>query len=584
MHKRLPQLVCALAVGYVLAHYFVLAFNHWYFAEQFWLKLGLGTVVCAAAYASLLATSWAPLWRGLGWYWLALHAYYLLQAKSLTLEPLEFVMVLDMEAAMVCGSGIVIAVYAAAALQRVARRKRSEQAGVRRELALRRKLRRARGLAAGATMFALAVAVALAMPTAVQAGIVHTQTALAQDRHAELADPELRIDPQQPELPGVYPTPAAQREKELFFIVVENWEGGAISVCPPFSRETDHAQAQPDEAGAQVAGHVLTAVHAVNPEGYTASGWGENGAVCATSVNGIHIKTDHDYINGRGVIFSLLPVEQGQKDPKNYLSYLSLETSLLTDMPGGTGIFGGEYAPLVGSRLLVPNAEGSAWASVPVGWVPEQGGRFAIAVERYKYNPEYIEFENSYGGIIWIKELGMDPYPIGQVLKPVAGIGRFLGTLYADTGRIRAAHPGVIDISTTPYGVTGGFQIIPRDHAMSPEMFYTRYKTQWMVVGPLWALDPSWEGLPPLFKDYLYPAWNPPDLGNVQYQHYPPEVDSVKYLDSFTVLGRYADAEDPDEYMLLREAEYLDHYALKNLTHLRIYFPRDSNPEIGLDS
>jgi hypothetical protein len=152
------------------------------------------------------------------------------------------------------------------------------------------------------------------------------------------------------------------------------------------------------------------------------------------------------------------------------------------------------------------------------------------------------------------------------------GIGRFLGTQYADIGRIRAAHPGVICVSTSPAGQVGGFQIIPRDHAMSPELTYVRVKTQWMVVGPLWALDPSWEGLPPLFSDYLYPAFIPalnPD-GSVNDDAQGADV----FLDRFTVRGRYDDAENPEEYELLREFVYLHHTALEKLTHLRIYFPR----------
>ena len=145
--------------------------------------------------------------------------------------------------------------------------------------------------------------------------------------------------------------------------------------------------------------------------------------------------------------------------------------------------------------------------------------------------------------------------------------------LLADVGRIRAAHPGVIDVSTSPNGEIGGFQIIPRDHAMSPEMTFTRTKTQWMVVGPLWALDESMEGLPPLFSDYLYPAFTPamnPD-GTVNEDI----SGAAAFLDRFTVRGRYADADDPEEYILLRPYTMLHNAALQELTHLRIYFPRN---------
>ncbi len=577
MRKSLPQAAWALAVGYVLAQFLLLAFNHWYYSAQLPLKLVCSTAVCAGVYGALLATSWARLWRGLGWYWLALHGYYLLKAKAATLVPLEFVGVLDLEAAMVCGSGVVIAIYSASVLRQAARAQRLAHAGVRREMALRRKLRHGYALKAGTMLLLLMLGTLLLMPVEARAEIAQHAGGAAVDRHRELTDPSLRLDPQQPTLPGVYPTPAQYREREYFFIIIENRAGGALTICPADAASLAGLQPQPNETGATFAGSVIAPVAGVNPKGFTASGWGEIGSVCATSVNAIHIKTDHNYNDGRGVIFSLLPVEQGKKNPKDYKSYLSLETSLLTDVPGGTGIFGGEYAPLVGSRLLI-NDGSTSWTQAPAGWVPQAGSRFAIAVARLKYNPEYIEFENRFGGIIWIKEQGEDPYPIGQVLKPVAGAGRFLGTQHADLGRIRAAHPGVIDISTTRYGVTGGFQIIPRDHAMSPEMTYTRYKTQWMVVGPLWALDPSWEGLPPLFKDYLYPAWNPPPADERQ-QSYPPDASAAKYLDSFTVLGRYSDSADPTQYEVLHSAEY-DHFALKNITHIRIYFPLDSMPNL----
>lgn len=389
------------------------------------------------------------------------------------------------------------------------------------------------------------------------------------DRHSEFTDPS--IVP--PAWPANLPIPMHERPGKRFLIVIDNVAGGAIHIREYAEQPPADGASAPEYQDLPPLGTVITPVTAVNPRGFTASGWAKPGTVCATAVNAIHLKTDHDYSTGRGVIFSLLPIEQAEIDPKNYKSYISHETSLQTDIKAGTGIFGGRWAPLVGSTLCWrPAGTQEAYAPVEPGWVPHAGDTLVIDVRRRKYNPEYIEFENSYGGLIWIKELGEDPYPIGQVLKPVVGVGRFLGTQYAEIGRIRAAHPGVICISTSPKGTIGGFQIIPRDHAMSPEMIYTRYKTQWMVVGPLWALDPSWEGLPPLFSDYLYPAYIP------AVDEYGDPNDAVSameiYLGRFTVRGRYSDSDDPEEYVLLHEADYLNNYALKNLTHVRIYFPR----------
>jgi len=420
------------------------------------------------------------------------------------------------------------------------------------------------GLKTGLTVIALLVVLTA---SAAADGDPADDESLRVDRHSEFTNPALIP----PEWPVNLPTPMHERPGKRFLIIIENRAGGSIHIGE-FTADTAEDTVFEYYQDLPPIGTVLTPVTAVNPRGFTASGWAKPGTVCASAVNAIHVKTDHDFSTGRGVIFSLLPIEQAEIDPHNYKSYMSHETSLQTDIKGGTEIFGGRWAPLVGSRINY-RAAGIAgdYRPVEAGWVPQAGDTIVIDVQRRKYNPEYIEFENSYGGLIWIKELGEDPYPIGQVLKPVVGIGRFLGTQYAEVGRIRAAHPGVICISTSPKGTVGGFQIIPRDHAMSPEMIYTRYKTQWMVVGPLWALDPSWEGLPPLFSDYLYPAYIPA----VDEWGEPNDAVSAMeiYLGRFTVRGRYSDSDDPEEYVLLHEADYLDNYALKHLTHVRIYFP-----------
>jgi len=56
----------SLAVGYALAHFLVAFYNHWYFAEHFWLKTALLTLLVAVAYGITLLTPWAKLWRLLG--------------------------------------------------------------------------------------------------------------------------------------------------------------------------------------------------------------------------------------------------------------------------------------------------------------------------------------------------------------------------------------------------------------------------------------------------------------------------------------------------------------------------------------
>jgi hypothetical protein len=361
--------------------------------------------------------------------------------------------------------------------------------------------------------------------------------------------------PDAPPWPGQYPTPAHLRERESFWIRIENQADGSIS-----AGQLDALEA---------VGKVLSPVGQINPKGFTASGWGEPGSVCATAVNAIHIKTDQDYVLGQAAIFSLVPIEFAEFDPRDYLSYFNQSSTLFTDISAGEGIFGGRYAPLAFSRCLV----GADRRTMPTGYVPAKGDLIWIKVERLKYAPEWIEFENRYGGLVWVKEIGLEPYPIAQVLRPVVGGGRFLGTEFAGVGRIRANHPGVIDISSSPDGEIGGFQIIPRDHAMSAEMYNARFKTQWMVVGPLWALDPSWEGLPPLFGEYLYPAvispFNPDGTVNEAVS------GTAAFLSSFEVKARYSDAENPGAYTDMRPVVGLEMEGFKTLTHIRIIFPRN---------
>jgi len=363
-----------------------------------------------------------------------------------------------------------------------------------------------------------------------------------------------------------------------FSIVIENAKDGRILIW---------RSGQAIEVG-----KVLIPVTAVNENGFTASQWGKDGTVCASAVNAIHVKVRNNPETGRGVIFSLLPKEFLNIDPAEYKSYLSKNASLFTDIPAGTGIFGGGWAPIVGAPVEVsktlpkelqaelefgalghqfnedakdkdPSAQP---LPMPVNYTPSEGDSLFIRVV-YPHFPIYLEFENKFGGLIRIKYAGKEPEPIGQVLKPVAGVGRFEGTTYARVGRIRANHPGVIDISTSPLGQIGGFQIIPREHAMSPEMTLARTLTQWMVVGPLDALAPSWEGTSPLFSGYIFPSYIP--LLSDAPEH--ADISALnRLLSRFYVLAKMRGNSDwgPLPTVIGR-----DDTALVDLEAIRIYFP-----------
>jgi len=343
---------------------------------------------------------------------------------------------------------------------------------------------------------------------------------------------------------------------ENFNIVIENKRDGRILI----------------QRGANAidVGRVLVPCNAVNHNGFTASGWAEDSTVCATAVNAIHIKVGNSTQTDRGIVFSLQPAEFLDFDPADYGSYFSESASVFTDIPAGTGIFGGPFTPLVGSPLSVleesATDESVQTREALTEYVPQMGDTLLIAVSRSSA-VDYIEFDNSFGGLISLKRIGEEPGVIGQVLKPVAGVGRFGGSVYAGVGRVRANHPGVVCVSTSPVGEIGGFQIIPSGHAMSPEMTFARTLTQWMVVGPVDARDPSWEGTAPLFLGHLYPSYLPlisdaPELAGISALN--------RLLGRFYVLGKMRGS---DEWTALPTVTGRVDDALVELAAIRIYFP-----------
>lgn len=256
-------------------------------------------------------------------------------------------------------------------------------------------------------------------------------------------------------------------------------------------------------------GEVLRPAIKNNPQGYTAAKWAQISKVSATAVNAIHIKTDQ--LQDKAVVISLLPKDV-QDSGK---SYFDLDSSVQTDIPAGTLIFGGEYAPWVGNPVYLIHE--NERRLLPSGYEAQLGDVLEIEVRRARKFPSEIVFENWFGGKVWVQYPGEKPIPIAQVIKPVYGIGRFIGTRFAGLGRIRANHCGVIDISTSPAGEdnVGGFQIIPSVHYLGPEMERARRGTQWMVVGPLKNAPPL-EGQAPLFSAFILPSFaeTRPKLGD----------------------------------------------------------------------
>ena len=318
----------------------------------------------------------------------------------------------------------------------------------------------------------------------------------------------------------------------------------------------------------ETAGKVIRPTIKVSRDGYTASKWVDFGRVAATAVNAIHINVGHNDEKDRGIIFSIIPKEFLIPPGKDYYSYMSPDSSIQTDIPAGDTIFGGGFSPFVGNKVFLYR-EGIR-NTLEASYVPKAGDIIEILVERPVWYPVEMRFENRFGGLITLKYPNGEEKYIGQVLKPIVGVGRFLGTTYADTGRIRANHAGVICVSTSRIGELAGFQIIPANHGMSSEMVNARVLTQWMVISPISALDPSIEGVAPFFSSYIQPRYREDDLDHVDWYD--------RILKRFLVQVRIKNG---DWQTMPHYSLYLDkplpgwaNNALQDVTHIRILFPR----------
>jgi len=335
---------------------------------------------------------------------------------------------------------------------------------------------------------------------------------------------------------------------EIYRIQISNTVNGSIEV----SRNSGVSW--------EAAGHVLLPTVKVNPKGFTASQWISSGEVAASAVNAIHIKVDNAQ-----TIFSILP-KDFLDNIRNYNSYLSPDSSIYTDIEAGRGIFGGGYAPFVGNKVYLFDKL--------LDKPPQLGDVITIIVARPAKWPKEIVFENRFGGKITAAYFNGSEEVIGEVLRPVLGIGRFAGSRFVPAGRIRANHSGVIDISTSVGNRVGGFQIIPSNHAQSPEMGGARTATQWMVVGPPQVTGASLEGSSPLFKYFIKPQYDEDDINAFDWEN--------KFLARFLVEVKIKDKDTwrPMPIYALNADEDLPveaNRALEKVTHIRILFPQSSN-------
>ncbi len=293
-------------------------------------------------------------------------------------------------------------------------------------------------------------------------------------------------------------------------------------------------------------GRVLMTPSKTNWPAYTASKWSEKSSVCASAVNAVHILLNVE--KDRGRIISLVPsVTIAPAAGRG--SFFSIECE------AGTGLFGG-FAPLTGSKVFLER-NGS---EIPLADVPKSSDVLIIKT-KLPESPKIfmVDIENRPGGRV-IAHTTSGVKVIARVIHTVGGVGRFEGTKFQSVGRIRASHSGVIDVSTSRRGEIGGFQIMPLKHALTSKEMLNAWKlTQWMIISPLPGAK-DLEGQAPLFKDSFIPG--------TQLNDKLPDVFSQYGRKSLILCRR-----NGGQWQRLPEFSGRVDDALKDITHLRLYFP-----------
>ena len=353
---------------------------------------------------------------------------------------------------------------------------------------------------------------------------------------------------------------AAQSQPEAgayhFLLSFENRTGGEI-------RLTDLTQGAPGDDNTYVIGHVLRPATAVRELSFHATLWGKSSTVVASAVNAIHIKVFGLAHLDRGSSIAIAPHELFGRsldgEPEAPVDY-----TIYTDIESGMYLFGGSFSPVQGARVRCLR-EGRT-ARLQLGFAPEIGDVFLIEVTPPKTMLESLTFENKLGGRVEAAYANMTRSAVGKVEKRVTGVGRFPGSYLAPVGSIRASHAGVLDISTSPRGQIGGFQIIPWNHSQSREMAKSRVAPQYMIVDSYGGGELT--GVPPLFGEHLFPRVgdrSEPDLVSLSGKRVPvAEVPRLPRVRIEVDLGQ--------GLVPMRSAVGLDDNALLALRRLVIYF------------
>lgn len=261
-------------------------------------------------------------------------------------------------------------------------------------------------------------------------------------------------------------------------------------------------------------GMVTKAATKVNKNGFPRSTQAEDQTVCEIAADRVLLKVSQNYEDeryryGQGTLFGLLAVEAAELQKREGND----PSMIYTNIPAGSLIFG-KYAPLLGNRFYVVD-EGKLAFPTP-DFVPQKGDMFVIVVETYPQLIRDIVFENRFGGQVVAHYANGDSMIVAEVLRPVEGIGRFIGTEFLGPGQVRQTHGSAVGISTSRKvtkrvrsldDYRGGFQIVTSEHIYDPQLIPARTSSQWMVIGPSCDNPNNFVDLQyPLFSNFVKPG------------------------------------------------------------------------------
>lgn len=306
------------------------------------------------------------------------------------------------------------------------------------------------------------------------------------------------------------------------------------------------------EGGVHGIGEVLAIPQTTRYPSYSASAWGTPGGVSASAVNAIHMLVSVE--EGKGRTISIIPRE-------TIAPAAGTNAAFVLSAAADSGIFSA-WAPPSGTEVFVVSP-GGAMNKLTKMSLPKNGDTLVMRIYQ-KQTPYFVEIENRPGGRVTAWD-SFGYSVIARVIRPVTGTGRFEGTVFQGGSRLRANHPGVIDFSSAGKGKVGGFQIIPWDHALrSKEMQGAWDMTQWMIVGPADGVS-MLAGSAPLFNQALIPG----------------PAEGEKLWDIWSTYGRMslvlARVRGGGWQRLPEVAGRVDQ-GLKDITHLRIYYPTQEEP------